>query len=70
VDVRRLRLFVALADTLSFRATAERMHLSQPAVTRALASFEAEIGVKLFHRDRRHVAITAEGADRWSGPAS
>lgn len=62
VDIKKLHLFITLADTLSFRVTAERLHLSQPAVTRALVSLEAEVGVRLFHRDRRHVAITAEGA--------
>jgi len=68
VDLRRLRHFSELADTLSFRDAARRVHLTQPALTRSIASLEQELGVQLFDRDKRHVALTDAGA-RLLGPA-
>jgi DNA-binding transcriptional LysR family regulator len=63
MEIRSLRHFVVLADTLSFRHAAERLHMSQPALTRSIASLEHQLGVRLFHRDKRHVALTPEGSD-------
>lgn len=68
MDLRRLRHFSELAETLSFRDAARRVHLTQPALTRSIASLEQELGVQLFDRDKRHVALTAAGA-RLLGPA-
>ena len=68
MDLRRLRHFSELADTLSFRDAARRVHLTQPALTRSIASLEQELGIQLFERDKRHVAITEAGA-RLLGPA-
>lgn len=62
MDLRRLRHFSELADTLSFRDAAQRVHLTQPALTRSIASLEQELGVRLFERDKRHVALTEAGA--------
>lgn len=63
MEIRNLRHFVAVADTLNFRLAAERLHLTQPALTRSITSLERQLGVGLFHRDTRQVALTAEGAD-------
>jgi DNA-binding transcriptional LysR family regulator len=68
VDLRRLRHFSELADALSFRDAARRVHLTQPALTRSIASLEQELGIQLFVRDKRHVALTDAGA-RLLGPA-
>lgn len=68
MDLRRLRHFSELADTLSFRDAARRVHLTQPALTRSIAALEQELGVQLFERDKRHVALTPAGA-RLLGPA-
>jgi DNA-binding transcriptional LysR family regulator len=62
MELRRLRHFSVLADTLNFRAAATRLHLTQPALTRSIASLERELGVQLFDRDKRHVVLTAEGS--------
>ena len=62
MDLRRLRHFSELADALSFRDAARRVHLTQPALTRSIASLEQELGVQLFLRDKRHVALTDAGA--------
>jgi DNA-binding transcriptional LysR family regulator len=62
VDLRRLQHFSVLAETLNFRIAAERTYLTQPAFTRSIASLERELGTRLFTRDKRRVALTAEGA--------
>lgn len=62
MELRNLRHFVAVADTLNFRVAGERLHLTQPAITRSIAGLERELGVQLFHRDTREVVLTAHGA--------
>ncbi|MGQ3254758.1 MAG: LysR family transcriptional regulator [Microbacterium aurantiacum] len=62
MEIRSLRHFVAVADTLNFRVAGERLHLTQPALTRSIAALELELGVLLFNRDTRGVALTAHGA--------
>jgi DNA-binding transcriptional LysR family regulator len=60
-DIRHLRAFVAVAETLSFRAAAERAHLAQPAVSRTIRDLEDRLGAKLFERDTHHVSLTEAG---------
>lgn len=62
MELRNLRHFVAVADTLNFRVAGERLHLTQPAITRSIAGLERELGVQLFHRDTREVRLTTDGA--------
>jgi len=57
-----LRAFEMAARLGSFTHAAARLGLSQSAVTRQIAQLEASIGAKLFHRGRRGVELTAEGA--------
>lgn len=57
-----LRAFEAVARRLNFRAAAEELHLSQPAVSRQIRALEEELGTPLFVRGTRHVEITAAGA--------
>jgi DNA-binding transcriptional LysR family regulator len=63
VDVRKLRHFVMLAETLNFREAAERSYLTQPALSRSIAALERELGVVLFDRDPWHVALTERGEE-------
>lgn len=58
---RQLRLFVTTAARLNLSRAAEVLHLSQPALTRALQEFESQLGVTLFHRSTRRIALTADG---------
>ena len=60
-DSRELMVFLALADTLSFRRTAERVHLSQPAVSGVISRLEETLGVRLFDRTTRSVQLTGAG---------
>jgi LysR family glycine cleavage system transcriptional activator len=57
-----LRAFEAVARRLSFRAAAEELHLTQPAVSRQIRSLEDELGATLFLRGTRHVELTGPGA--------
>jgi LysR family transcriptional regulator, carnitine catabolism transcriptional activator len=58
---REIDVFLVLAETLSFRRTAERVHLSQPAVTGVVGRLEEALGVRLFDRTTRQVQLTGPG---------
>jgi DNA-binding transcriptional LysR family regulator len=56
-----MRIFARVAETGSFAETARSMHMSAPAVTRAVASLEEVIGTRLFVRTTRSVKLTEAG---------
>lgn len=58
---QEMEKFVDLADTLNFRASAERCSISQPAFSRAIASIENKLGVRLFDRSTHEVTLTPTG---------
>ena len=58
---RELEVFLTLAQTLSFRRTAEQVHLSQPAVSSLIGRLEEALGVRLFDRTTRSVQLTGPG---------
>lgn len=62
-DLADLRAFVAVAELGSFRAAALELHLSQPALSRRVDKLEGALGVRLFHRTTRKVALTAVGRE-------
>lgn len=57
-----LRLFMQVAVTSSFSETARLANLSQPALSRTIKLLEEELGVRLFDRNSRNVALTPAGA--------
>src|SRR5438876_1477492 len=58
---RQFEVFLAVAKAGSFRAAAEAMHLSQPALSQHVAEMERELGTRLFDRLGRKVALTEAG---------
>lgn len=61
MDTRQLEMFRAVAEEGAFTAAAERLHVSQSAVSRQLKLLEEELGSPLFHRGPRGVTLTASG---------
>ncbi|QJW85900.1 LysR family transcriptional regulator [Ramlibacter terrae] len=61
MDLRRIRHFVVLAETLNFRRAAERLHMAQPPLTVSIQKLEAELGTRLFDRGAGGVQLTTSG---------
>src|SRR5690606_40248592 len=61
MDLAGLNAFIAIAETGSFSLAAERLHLTQPAVSKRLAALEAQLDVRLFDRLGREIGLTEAG---------
>lgn len=62
MTLRQLRYFVALGQELNYRRAAERLFITQPALSTAIKALEHHFGVQLFTRNTREVALTDLGA--------
>ena len=61
MDIANLHAFVVVADTASFSLAAEQLHLTQPAVSKRIATLELQWDVRLFNRLGRKVLLTEAG---------
>ena len=61
LNTTQLECFLSVANTLNFSRAAERLKMTQPAVSHQISTLEDELGVKLFKRTSRSVRLTQEG---------
>ena len=61
MEIRQLEYFLMVSRVNSFTRAAERLYVSQPAVTNAVRSLEDELGIQLFDRSQKQALLTTEG---------
>ncbi|MGB8507314.1 MAG: LysR family transcriptional regulator [Pyrinomonadaceae bacterium] len=61
MEIRQLRAFAAIAETRTFTAAAQRVHVTQAAISMQIKQLELEVGVPLFIRTPRRVVLTEAG---------
>ncbi|RAU82832.1 LysR family transcriptional regulator [Pontibacter arcticus] len=61
MELQQIRYFLALSEELHFWNTAERMFITQSALSRQIKALEEELGVQLFERSKRSVKLTEAG---------
>lgn len=61
MELRHIRYFVAVADSLSFTKAAEKLRIAQPSLTRQIKHLEEELGAQLLDRCKKQVTLTKEG---------
>ena len=61
MDLANLNAFIAIAETGSFSGAGERLHLTQPAISKRIAGLEQQLKVRLFDRLGREVGLTEAG---------
>lgn len=62
MEIRQIRYFLAVQETGSFTKAAEKMFVTQPALSAAIKNLEEELGVELLHRSHKQVTLTPAGS--------
>ena len=61
METDNLHSFLVLSEELNFHRAAERLHMSQPSLTRQIQGLELICGIRLLHRNPRAVSLTSAG---------
>ena len=61
IDLEFYKVFCTIAEKGSFSGAAEKLYISQPAITQTMKKLEEQLGGKLFYRNNNGVALTEEG---------
>ena len=61
ISYRNMLAFIRVAESATFAEAAEKLHLTQPALSSAIKKMEEQLGGKLFSRSTRRVTLTPEG---------
>lgn len=61
MELRLLRYFLTVAKEQNFTKAAEQLHITQPTLSRQMAAFEEDLGIKLFIRNGKKISLTDEG---------
>ena len=61
MELRQIRYFLAVQETGTFTKAAERLFVTQPALSSGIKGLEEELGVKLFERGHKRATLTPEG---------
>ena len=61
MDLQQIKYFLALSEQLHYWKTAEKINITQSALTRQIQSLENELGLQLFERNKRNVKLTPAG---------
>ena len=63
IELKQLRYFIAVAEHSSFVQAAQNLYITQPALSRAIAKLEEELGASLVERTTRSIRLTAAGQE-------
>lgn len=61
IDIEFYKVFCMVAESGSFSKAAEKLYISQPAITQTIKKLEEQLGGKLFYRNNNGVVLTEEG---------
>jgi DNA-binding transcriptional LysR family regulator len=61
LDLKKLNYFVTIVDQMSFSKAAEKLHISQPSLSKVMKNMESELGFQLIERNTRNIRLTEAG---------